>query len=84
MNKNTLSNQESQARIQLECSLYDYSRTKLKERLKDEEIPISTSALDNAAKIYSEKLLNTVEICLSNLIETDISNLRVIFEKSSR
>ena len=81
MNRILLNNQKADFRFQLECLLYDYGRIELKERLGDEKIPISTSALDNAAEIYSEKLMKTLEICMSNLIEADVSNLRSIFEK---
>lgn len=82
MNGIKLSNQEPETRFQLECSLSNYSRSILRERLKTEGIPITSSALDNAAEIYSARLLDTLEIRLSNLIEADISNLKVIIDKT--
>ena len=80
MQNKILNNQDEDYLFLLQCSLRQYIRNKLKERLREEGIPITSSALDSAAEIHSEKLIKTVEICSSNLIETDITNLRDIFE----
>ena len=69
------------ARERLESALCEYSRCLLESRLEEEKLPITESALQNAGEIYSEKLMGTIEICASNLVETDISNLKGIFEK---
>ena len=72
---------EQELQTQLEGVLSDYSRYLMKERLKEEGIPISSETLDSVGEIYSEKLIKTIETCMSNLIETDVSNLKDIFNK---
>ena len=66
---------------QLENSLCEYSKYIFQSRMAEECIPITDTALDNAAEIYAENLLPTIDICLSNLIENDVSNLKSILKK---
>ena len=79
MRKNIPQILDQDYRFQLECVLCEYSRFLMKERLKEEGIPISSETLDSVGEIYSEKLVKTIETCMSNLIETDVSNLKNIF-----
>ena len=71
-------------RFQLECDISEYSRYLVKERLKKEGIPISSETLDNVGSIYSEELTTALDLCMSNLIETDVRILKDIYEKSRR
>ena len=81
MSKNIPQDYRQEYRFQLECVIGDYSRYLMKERLREEGIPISSETLDSVGEIYSEKLIPTIETCMSNLIEIDVSNLKDIFEK---
>ncbi len=81
MRKDITQNYRQEYLFQLECVIGDYSRYLMKERLKEEGIPISSETLDSVGEIYSEKLIKTIETCMSNLIETDVSNLKNIFNK---
>ena len=81
MKRRNRQNLDSNTRLQLECSLFNYGRNLLKERMREEKIPISSEALDEASEIYSQKIIKTIEICMNNLIEHDISNLMGIFEE---
>ena len=56
----------------------------MKERLKKEGIPISSESLDSVGENYSEELIKTLETCIYNLIETDVSILKDIFNKIRR
>lgn len=84
MRKNIPQILDQDYRFQLECVLCELSRFLMKERLKEEGIPISSETLDSVGEIYSEKLIKTIEICMSNLIETDVSNLKNIYKKIRR
>ena len=84
MRENKPQNYSQDYRFQLECVLCGYSRYLMEKRLKEEGIPITTETLDSVGEIYSEKLIPTIETCMSNLIETDISNLKDIFDKIRR
>ena len=84
MKRNTTQDYRQEYRFQLECVIGDYSRYLMKERLKEEGIHISSETLDSVGEIYSEKLIKTLETCMSNLIETDVSNLKEIFDKIKR
>lgn len=63
----------------LENALRDFCRILLRERMKEKGLPIATETLDETSENYGSELMWTVEICIHNLIETDIDNLRDIF-----
>ena len=54
----------------------------MKERLKKEGIPISSESLDSVGENYSEELIKTLETCMLNLIETDITIIKDMLKKN--
>ena len=69
------------AKLKVEAALCEYCAILLRDRLAEEGKVLTEETLKGAAELYAEKLINTVGISAHNLIETDIDNLRAIFER---